>query len=146
MESHPFKDVYSMLQNDTSQNTNPQIESNFLDETQVPGVLAQLLVEQAIVQGAEVVSVHLILKRNLATKGVAQSLVLTGASGIHVLWLVVVGLNLDLVQVGKELGKNFWRDVFFVADANICEDPSINGPTQVSRKKPQKTWTSTHIL
>ena len=51
----------------------------------MPGVLAQLLVEQAIVQGAEVVSVHLILKRNLATKGVAQSLVLTGASGIHVL-------------------------------------------------------------
>jgi len=51
----------------------------------VPGVLAQLLVEQAIVQGVEVVSVHLILKRNLATKGVAHRLVLIGTSGIHVL-------------------------------------------------------------
>lgn len=66
----------------------PQIQSpKFLIklfETQVPGALAPLLVEQAIVQGVGVVSVHLILKRNLATKGVAHSLVPIGASGIHV--------------------------------------------------------------
>ena len=73
-----------MFQSDTSPNTKPKFLIK-LFETQVPGVLAQLLVEQAIVQGVEVVSVHLILKRNLATKGVAHRLVLIGTSGIHVL-------------------------------------------------------------
>ena len=42
-------------------------------------------------------------------------------------------------------GKGAWKELFFVADANICEDPSINGPTQVSRKKMKKASKNVNI-